>query len=44
MDWEIVCSNGGRKFILFDKFGCRDEGVYIGEVSGDTIAQMPKVN
>ena len=46
MDWDIVCLYGEeeRKFILSDKFGCWDEGVYMGEVSGDTIAQMPKVN
>ena len=46
MDWDIVCPYGEeeRKFILSDKFGCWDEGVYMGEVSGNTIAQMPKVN
>ena len=46
MDWDIVCPYGEeeRKFILSDKFGCWDEGVYVGEVSGDIIAQMPKVN
>lgn len=46
MEEDIVCPYGEeeRKFILSDTFGCWDEGVYIGQVSGETIAQMPKVN
>ena len=46
MEEDIVCPYGEEehKFILSDKFGCWDEGAYMGEVSSDTIAQMPKVN
>lgn len=46
--WEedVVCNIGmeERKLLLFDDFTCWDEGVYIGVVSPEIIAQMPKAN
>lgn len=33
-----------RKLLLFDDFSCFDEGVYIGKVSPEVIAQMRKSN
>lgn len=46
--WEedVVCNIGleDRKLLLFDDFTCWDEGVYIGVVSPEVIAQMPKAN
>lgn len=33
-----------EKFLLYDDFACWDEGEYIGQVSGETIAKMPKTN
>lgn len=33
-----------RKLLLFDDFSCFDEGVYMGEVSPEVIAQMRKSN
>ena len=46
--WEedVVCNIGieERKLLLFDDFTCWDEGVYVGVVSPETIAQMPKAN
>ena len=30
------------KLILFDDFSCFDEGVYIGPISEETIATVPK--
>lgn len=46
MDGDIVCQYGENenKFILSDKFGCWDEGEYRGQVCGEMIAQMPKMN
>ena len=46
MEDDIICPYGedGRKFILADSFGCWDEGEYMGQVSKETIAKMPKVN
>ena len=43
---NIVCLYGmeEQKFLLYDDFGCWDEGVYIGQVSKETIAKMPKAN
>ena len=43
---NIVCLYGmeEQKFLLYDDFGCWDEGVYIGQVSKETIAKMPKEN
>lgn len=46
--WEedVVCNIGleDRKLLLFDDFTCWDEGVYMGVVSPETIALMPKAN
>ena len=46
MDDDIVCRVGQeeQKFLLFDDFSCWDEGVYMGQVSPEVIAQMRKVN
>lgn len=46
IDDDIVCRIGmeEQKFLLFDDFLCFDEGVYIGQVSHDTIKQMRKTN
>jgi hypothetical protein len=46
MDDDVVCTIGqeDRKLLLFDDFSCFDEGVYIGEVSRETIKQMRKTN
>lgn len=46
MEDDIICPYGedGRKFILADSFGCWDEGEYMGQVSKETIAKMPKAN
>lgn len=43
---DIVCTIGmeDQKFLLFDDFSCWDEGVYMGQVSKEVIAQMRKVN
>lgn len=46
MDEDIICSYGeeGRKFILFDDFGCWIDGEYIGQASNrEVIARLPKV-
>ena len=46
MDEDIICTYGeeGRKFILFDDFGCWIEGEYIGQSSDrEVIARLPKV-
>lgn len=46
MDEDIICPYGleGRKFILFDDFGCWIEGEYIGQSSDrEVIARLPKV-
>ena len=46
--WEedVVCNIGleDKKLLLFDDFTCWDEGVYMGVVSPETIALMPKAN
>ena len=46
MDEDIVCLYGmeEQKFLLYDDFGCWDEGEFIGQVSRETIAKMPKAN
>ena len=43
---DIVCRIGmeEQKFLLFDDFSCFDEGVYMGQVSPEVIAQMRKAN
>lgn len=46
MDEDIICPYRleGRKFILFDDFGCWIEGEYIGQSSDrEVIARLPKV-
>ena len=46
MDGDIVCQYGENenKFILSDEFGCWDEGEYRGQVCGEMIARMPRIN
>ena len=46
LEEDIVCRIGmeEQKFLLFDDFSCFDEGVYMGQVSPEVIAQMRKVN
>lgn len=46
MDDDIVCTIGqeDKKLLLFDDFGCWNEGCYIGQVSPETIKQMRKAN
>mgnify|MGYP001623320072 FL=1 len=46
MDEDIVCPCGleDKKLLLYDDFGCWDEGCYMGAVSKDVIRQMPKSN
>ena len=44
MDEDVVCPYGleDRKLLLFDDFTCWDDGEYIGPVSRETIARLPK--
>lgn len=46
LDDDVVCRIGqeDKKLLLFDNFACFDDGVYIGEVSPEVIAKMPKSN
>ncbi len=46
MDDDVVCTVGleDKKLLLFDDFTCWDEGVKIGKVSAETIAQLRKSN
>ena len=46
MDEDIVSTIGqeDRKLLLFDDFNCWDEGVLMGRVSKEVIAQMRKSN
>ncbi len=51
MDEDILCPYYGEdekhyvdKYILFDKFMCWDEGLYMGDVCPETIAKMRKSN
>ena len=46
LDHDVASPYGidDRKLLLFDDFSCFDEGVYIGEVSPEVIAQMRKSN
>lgn len=46
MDEDILCPYGigDKKFVLADNFKCFDEGVLIGHVNPEVIAQMPKSN
>ena len=46
LDDDIVCTIGAdnQKLLLFDDFKCFDDGTYMGQVSKEVIAQMPKEN
>lgn len=46
MEDDVVCRVGvdDRKLLLFDDFGCWDEGCYVGQVSKDVIEQMLRCN
>ena len=46
MDEDIVSTLGqeDRKLLLFDDFNCWDEGVLMGKVSPEVIAQLRKCN
>lgn len=46
MDEDIVSTIGqeDKKLLLFDDFNCWDEGLYMGKVSPEVIAQMRKCN
>lgn len=46
MEDDVICPIGeeDRKLLLFDNFSCWDEGCYMGKVSKEVIAQMPKCN
>lgn len=43
---DVVTTTGieDKKLLLFDDFGCWDEGEYLGAVSKDVIKQMRKAN
>ena len=46
MDEDVLCRTGqeDKKLLLFDNFNCWDEGVYVGRVSPEVIAQLRKSN
>ena len=46
MEEDVVCRVGvdDRKPLLFDDFGCWDEGCYVGKVSKEVIEQMRRCN
>ena len=46
MEKDVVCTIGqeDKKLLLFDDFKCWDEGVSLGTVSAETIAQLRKSN
>ena len=46
MEEDVVCRVGvdDRKLLLFDDFGCWDEGCYVGQVSKKVIEQMRRCN
>ena len=46
MDEDIACFFGveDKKLLLFDDFGCWDEGCYMGQVSPAVISQLRKAN
>ena len=46
LDEDVICTIGqeDRKLLLYDNFSCFDNGVYVGEVSRETIKQMRKTN
>ena len=45
-DEDVVCTIGqeDKKLLLFDDFNCWDDGLYMGKVSREVIAQMRKSN
>lgn len=46
MDNDVICRYGveDRKLLLADNFDCYTDGEYIGQVSPEVIAKMPKSN
>ena len=46
MDEDVVCTMGEEqeKLVLHDDFGCWVDGEYMGKVSKEIIAKMPKAN
>ena len=46
MDEDVACMMGEEqeKLVLHDDFGCWVDGEYMGKVSKETIAKMPKAN
>lgn len=46
MDEDIVSTIGqeDKKLLLFDDFNCWDEGLYMGRVRPEVIAQLRKSN
>lgn len=46
MDEDVACTMGEEqeKLVLHDDFGCWVDGKYMGKVSKETIAKMPKAN
>ena len=46
MDEDVLCRTGqeDKKLLLFDNFNCWDEGIYVGRVSPEVIAQLRKSN
>ena len=46
MDEDVLCRTGqeDKKLLLFDNFNCWDEGIYMGRVSKEVIAQLRKSN
>lgn len=46
MEEDVVCPIGleDKKLLLYDDFGCWDEGCFVGKVSKAVIAQMRKHN
>lgn len=46
MDEDVACTMGEEqeKLVLHDDFGCWVDGEYMGKVSKETIAKLPKAN
>lgn len=46
LESDVVCPFGidDKKALLFDDFACINDGEYMGQVSPEVIAQMPKSN
>lgn len=44
MDEDVICPCGieDKKILLYDDFGCRDEGCYMGEMNRNVIDILPK--